>query len=343
MSTTNPKPSKSYTEFMSYTLLPVENPPTDANCGICRLHFLASETLDSLDHLHDTTSQCRVLAAATIDEATHDIAVQTRNCNHLFHKDCIYKWITGDIAAPYNQRSCPLCRTELIRYGLCARTTQLMFETQAAPIAVNQISWSYDASHERFSSLQEVEADIAAALEDFRHSSADLSQSTRNALFKSLHRVLDKPRTLLLVPETEYSYLEQLLLDGYHITDTVSIWYAYLLSLARNSFIAVSALLGTRLEPVLQHLYDIESALLYLFSDVHAAGDAEGEQVHAGMEEVFGVEGYEEVPVEVKEGSAYEDETGLKIQGAEIQGDWLMGFLWGVWGRAGVVGGGKGE
>ncbi|KAI4941917.1 hypothetical protein J4E91_010467 [Alternaria rosae] len=72
-----------YDDFVKNELIPVDTPPTDESCAICRLDFAHQDQgkeEPSDEHDFGNTTQARILAAAiaaaTVDETPHDNVVQ---------------------------------------------------------------------------------------------------------------------------------------------------------------------------------------------------------------------------------------------------------------------------
>ena len=79
---------------MKNELVPVDDPPTDGNCAICRLDFAhqdQGEDQSSDEHLFGMTTQARLLAAAlaaaTAEQTPPGNVIQIWKCNHFLHKD----------------------------------------------------------------------------------------------------------------------------------------------------------------------------------------------------------------------------------------------------------------
>ncbi|KAL1796189.1 hypothetical protein ACET3X_004729 [Alternaria dauci] len=323
-----PTLSASYTEFLECTLLPVETPPADANCGICREHFIKNEEKDSLDYLnYCTTTQSRLLAAALAaameeEEVIHGEPVQIRNCGHLFHKDCISQWVTGDVLAAHNLRSCPLCKTELVRYGLPARVEYFLLETTKAQDEVNALETQYILAYTPVQRLEELAEDVANIMEEFKYDTNNLSQPTRNLLFTHVHEVLNKQK----IWGRDMDYLAQLLLDGHSIPDAIDIWYTFKLDFAREDFNTQSKMLGEQMNPLITRLHDLEYALRDLSADVVGAGGFTMTAFEVQYNsEISGW--YEEVLIGMQQWRCFYDDTAMKIEYAVMFAEWMLAII----------------
>lgn len=286
MSTTTPTLSKNYPEFLGYTLLPVQGPPAGENCAICRQHFVKTQERDLRDELgHGTTIQSNILAAALAaarqEETPHDIVVRIRDCGHLFHRDCLCSWVTGEISAILPRRSCPLCRTELVRYGLSARAQDLLLKCRRVALAVSQLEVRYDNAYEPLRRLEEVEQEVAGVMEDFSNETNNLSKPKKDSLFTQLRNVLNKEK----IWDRDLEYLEQLLLDGHSIPESIQTWYVYKLETTEEHLQARSKEISTQLEPLRLQLLQFRVTLRYFFVDVAKACGYSDSQV-SSMEQV---------------------------------------------------------
>ncbi|RYO16542.1 hypothetical protein AA0111_g11384 [Alternaria arborescens] len=276
------RPNGSCTKIPDHTPLPVETPPSDAKRGICRLHFLESEEQDSLDFLK------------------YRIAIQFERFTAV--------------------RSCPLCDTELVHYGMIARIEHLLAQACKAQGNVTALRKRYDYAYEPFERLEELEEDVAGVMEDFRNETNNSSQPTKDSLFTQLHKVLNKNK----IWGRDLDYLEQLLLDGHSIPEAIQIWYTFKLDWAQEDFAAQSMMLGKQLDPLVDQLHELEYALQHLFADLHEFDGFLDLEIALEVQNVFGATALsDEVFEEPEEWSRWQDNTGLKIENAEIQSDWL--------------------
>ncbi|RYO48759.1 hypothetical protein AA0116_g12348 [Alternaria tenuissima] len=276
------RPNGSCTKISEHTPLPVETPPTDAKRGICRLHFLESEGQDTLDY------------------PSYRIAIQ-------------FELFTA-------VRSCPLCDTELVRYGMIARVEHLLARACKAEGNVTALRKRYDYAYEPFERLEELEEDVAGVMEDLRNETNNLSQPTKDSLFTELHKVLNKNK----IWGRDLDYLDQLLLDGHSIPEAIQIWYTFKLDWAQEDFAVQNKMLGKQRDPLIDQLHELEYALQDLFADLHEFDGFSDVEIASEVKNVFGSTALsDEVLEEPEEWSCCQDNTGMKIEYAEIQSDWL--------------------
>jgi hypothetical protein len=217
-------------------------------------------------------------------------------------------------------RSCPLCDAELIRYGMIARVEHLLAQACKAEGNVTALRKRYDYAYEPFERLEELEEDVASVMEDFRNETNNLSQPTKDSLFTKLHKVLNKDK----IWGRDLDYLEQLLLDGHIIPEAIQIWYTFKLDWAQEDFAARSKMLGKQLDPLIDELHELEYALQGLFADLHQFDGFSDLEIASEVQNVFGSTSLsDEVLEEPEEWSCWQDDTGLKMEYAEIQSDWL--------------------
>lgn len=67
-----------------------------------------SDITERMPGVSDTCAVC----LSQLDE--HDEVRELRNCRHVFHKDCIDRWVDHDADHDDNHNSCPLCRAPLL-------------------------------------------------------------------------------------------------------------------------------------------------------------------------------------------------------------------------------------
>ncbi|CAN9283985.1 unnamed protein product [Alternaria alternata] len=217
-------------------------------------------------------------------------------------------------------RSCPLCDTELVRYCMIARFEHLLAQACKAEGNVTALRKRYDYAYEPFERLEELEEDVAGVMEDFRNETNNLSQPIKDSLFTQLHKVLNKNK----IWGRDLDYLEQLLLDGHSIPEAIQIWYTFKLDWAREDFAAQSQMLDKQLNPLIDQLHKLEYALQDLFADLHEFDGFSDLEIASEVQNVFGSTAQsDEVLEEPEEWSCCQDNTGLKIEYAEIQSDWL--------------------
>lgn len=217
-------------------------------------------------------------------------------------------------------RSCPLCDAELIHYCMIARVEHLLAQACKAEGNVTALRKRYDYAYEPFERLEELEEDVAGVMEDFRNETNNLSQPTKDSLFTQLHKVLNKNK----IWGRDLDYLEQLLLDRHSIPEAMQIWYTFKLDWAQEDFAVQSKMLGNQLDPLIDQLHELEYALQDLFANLHEFDGFSDVEIASEVQNVFGSTTLsDEVLEEPEEWSCCQDNTGLKIEYAEIQSDWL--------------------
>ena len=217
-------------------------------------------------------------------------------------------------------RSCPLCDNELVRYGMIARVEHLLAQVCKAEGNVTALRKRYDHAYELFERLEELEEDVAGVMEDFRNETNNLSQPTKDSLFTELHKVLNKNK----IWGRDLDYLDQLLLDGHSIPEAIQIWYTFKLDWAQEDFAAQSMMLGKQLNPLIDQLHKLEHNFQDLFVDIHEFKGFSDLEIASEVQNVFGTTAQSDEEIEeLEEWSRWQDDTGLKIEYAEIQSDWL--------------------
>jgi len=178
----------------------------------------------------------------------------------------------------------------------------------------------YDYAYEPFERLEELEEDVAGVMEDSRNETKNLSQPTKNSLFIQLHKVLNKNK----IWGGDLDYLGQLLLDGHGIPEAIQIWYTFKLDWAQEDFAAQSKMLGKQLNSLIDQLHELEYESQDLFADLHEFDEFSDLEIASEVQNVFGSTALlDEVLEEPEEWSCCQDDTGLKIECAEIQSNWL--------------------
>jgi hypothetical protein len=83
-------------------------------------------------------------------------------------------------------------------------------------------------------------------------------------------------------------------------------------------------MLGKQLDPLIDQLHELEYALQDLFAGLHEFDGFSDMEIASEVQNVFGSTTLsDEVLEEPEEWSCCQDNTGLKIEYAEIQSDWL--------------------
>ncbi|KAJ6361779.1 hypothetical protein OIU78_002238 [Salix suchowensis] len=80
--------------------------PQQIRCGLILTTF--SDVTERMPGVCDT---CAVCLSQLRDE---DEVRELRNCCHVFHKDCIDRWVDHDHEHDENHNTCPLCRAPLL-------------------------------------------------------------------------------------------------------------------------------------------------------------------------------------------------------------------------------------
>jgi hypothetical protein len=203
---------------------------------------------------------------------------------------------------------------------MIARVEHFLAQACKAEGDVTALGKRYNYAYEPFERLEELEEDVAGVMEDFRNETNNLSQPTKDSLFTQLHKVLNKNK----IWGRDLDYLEQLLLDSHSIPEAIQIWYTFKLDWAREDFAAQSKMLGKQLDPLIDQLHEHEYALQDLFADLHEFDGFSNPEIASQVQNVFGSTALlDEVLEEPEEWSCCQDDTGLKIECAEIQSHWL--------------------
>ena len=284
-----------YDDFVKNELVPVNTQPTDGSCAICRLDFAhqdQGEDEPSDEHDFGNTTQARILAAAiaaaTVDETPHDKVVQIWKCNHFFHKDCICTWITGDVAAAVARRSCPLCKTELVRYNPLARARAVYREIRSRQEAISGLKELYSNAFTTRMKMQVLRTNIDRLRQDFSDEPNVLSTSSREYLHGQLQHLME---TADITEEQPYlDQLDQLFLGGYSVSDSIDLVYQYQLCGAEARFQGKKRDIKAQLEPVYQQLNDAEQILRELALDVYQSWHYDTEQANVALLEDFGTD-----------------------------------------------------
>jgi hypothetical protein len=164
---------------------------------------------------------------------------------------------------------------------LSARAQDLLLECRKVALAVSQLEVRYDNAYEPFRRLEEVEQEVAGVIEDFRNETNNLSEPKKNSLFTQLRNILNKEK----IWDRDLEYLEQLLLDGHSIPESIQTWYVYKFETTEEHLQARSKELSTQLEPLRLQLLQFRVTLRYLFIDVAKACGYSDSQV-SSMEQV---------------------------------------------------------
>ncbi|KAB2098936.1 hypothetical protein AG0111_0g12812 [Alternaria gaisen] len=157
-------------------------------------------------------------------------------------------------------------------------------------------------------------------MEDFRNETNNLSHLTKDSLFTQLHKVLNKNK----IWGRDLDYLDQLLLDGHSIPEAIQIWYTFKLDWAQEDFATQSQTLGKQLESFIDQLHELEYDFQDLFADLHEFHGFPDLEIASEVQNVFkSTTLVDEVLEEPEKWSCCQDNTGLKIEYAEKQSDWL--------------------
>jgi len=282
-----------YEDFVKNELVPVDSPPTDGNCAICRLDFAhqdQGEEEPSDEHYYGMTTQARILAAAiaaaTVQEARHDNVVQIWKCNHFFHKDCICTWIDGDVTATAARRSCPLCKTELVRYDPLARARAVCREIPTHQDVIRGLNNIYSNASERRAKMQGLRVNIDRLRQEFCHEPHGLSASSREYLSGQLQHLMEAAD---VTEEQSYlTRLDQFSLCGYSVSDSINLLYQHQLGMAEAKFQAQKRDIQARLQPIYTKLDEIEQILKELAEVLYQSWGYSPAHASARLLEDFG-------------------------------------------------------
>jgi hypothetical protein len=322
------EPYGTYDDFLN-ALLPVETPPTDGNCPICRIGFAEGENeeedpFDEIDHC--TTTQSRILAAALAaameDEIPQDIVVRLRNCGHLFHKGCICTWIDKNIAAPAPRRSCPLCKTELVRYGPLARVESVILVLRDMLEAIYALQLAYVEARAPLVRVTALKPHITRLMEDFRHEPWNASTTTMDSVIARLQIILENDVDRM----EDIQFLEQCLRDGRGIRDSLRLWYAAKRQAARAAFRIKDNQIRAQLIRVNRPLDEVEDILKELFLEAYSRwGYTPAEAAELLLEDfiLLPLTPTNEIPYELTEGSWHGSDTAVDLEDAVRDAEWL--------------------
>ncbi|KAI4912220.1 uncharacterized protein J4E92_010071 [Alternaria infectoria] len=290
-----------YEDFVKNELVPVDDPPTDGNCAICRLDFAhqdQGEEQPSDEHVFGMTTQDRILAAAiaaaTVEHTTSGNVVQIWKCNHFFHKDCICTWIDGDVTATAARRSCPLCKTELVRYDPLARARAVCREILTHQETINGLNVVYRNAASTRAKMQGLRINIDRLRLGFSHDPYALLTSSRDNIRVRLRNLMQAAGIT-----DERSYLDQLdqliMFGGHSVRDSVDLVYRSQLSTSAAKFESQKRDIQARLQPIYTKLDEIEQILKELAEVLYQSWGYSPAHASARLLEDFGTADPDEI------------------------------------------------
>jgi len=235
-STRTLRPCRSYSEFLNNVLEPVNDSPAGEVCAVCRLYFVKEEEHISSVMELETTTQAKILAAAiaaataAAEPATNNDVVRVRRCGHVFHKECVCTWITDDVEAPGPRRSCPCCKIELVRFGSRSRVDAFFHRFFSIDKEIDRVTTPYKTARIKYQAIEDLELDLETMLGALPKDLLELSHSSKLTFVNKLESVLQEDPDCA----QDMIYLEQLLLDGHTIYESVKLWYEYKLDMAEK-------------------------------------------------------------------------------------------------------------
>ncbi|KAI4612787.1 uncharacterized protein J4E87_010050 [Alternaria ethzedia] len=283
-----------YEDFVKNELVPVDDPPNDGNCAICRLDFAhqdQGQEVPSDEHVFGMTTQARILAAAlaaaTVEETPPGNVVQIWKCSHFFHKDCICTWIDGDVTATAARRSCPLCKTELVRYDPLARARAVYREILTHQETINGLNVVYRNAASMRAKMQGLRIDINRLRLGFSHDPYALLTSSRDNIRVRLRNLMQAAGIT-----DERSYLDQLdqliMFGGHSVRDSVDLVYRSQLSTSEAKFESQKRDILARLQPIYTKLEEIEQILKELAEVLYQSWGYSPAHASARLLEDFG-------------------------------------------------------
>ncbi|KAI4643897.1 uncharacterized protein J4E79_011169, partial [Alternaria viburni] len=290
-----------YEDFVKNELVPVDDPPTDGNCAICRLDFAhqdRGEEVSSDEHVFGMTTQARILAAAlaaaTAEQTPPGNVVQIWKCNHFFHKDCICTWIDGDVTATAARRSCPLCKTELVRYDPLARARAVYREILTHQETINELNVVYRNAASMRAKMQGLRIDIDRLRLRFNHDPYALLTSSRDNIRVRLRNLMEAAG---ITDERSYlDQLDQLIMFGdYSVRDSVDLVYRSQLSASEATFESQKRDIQARLQPIYTKLDEIEQILKELAEVLYQSWGYSPAHASARLLEDFGTADPDEI------------------------------------------------
>ncbi|KAI4703516.1 hypothetical protein J4E89_010092 [Alternaria sp. Ai002NY15] len=290
-----------YEDFVKNELVPVDNPPTDGNCAICRLDFAhqdQGEEVSSDEHVFGMTTQARILAAAlaaaTAEQTAPGNVIQIWKCNHFFHKDCICTWIDGDVTATAARRSCPLCKTELVRYDPLARAKAVCREILTHQETINGLNVVYRNAASMHAKMQGLRIDINRLRLGFSHDPYALLTSSRDNIRVRLRNLMQAAGIT-----DERSYLDQLdqliMFGGHSVRDSVDLVYRSQLSTSAAKFECQKRDIQAALQPIYTKLDEIEQILKELAEVLYQSWGYSPAHASARLLEDFGTADPDEI------------------------------------------------
>ena len=290
-----------FEDFVKNELVPVDDPPTDGNCAICRLDFALQdqgEEVPSDEHVFGMTTQARILAAAlaaaTAEQTPPGNVIQIWKCNHFFHKECICTWIDGDVTATAARRSCPLCKTELVRYDPLARAKAVCLEILTHQETINELNVVYRNAASTRAKMQGLRISIDRLRLGFSHDPYALLTSSRDNIRVRLRNLMQAAGIT-----DERSYLDQLdqliMFGGYSVRDSVDLVYRSQLSASAAKFESQKRDILARLQPIYTKLDEIEQILKELAEVLYQSWGYSPAHASARLLEDFGTADPDEI------------------------------------------------
>jgi len=317
-----------YEDFVKNELVPVDNPPTDGNCAICRLDFAhqdQGEDQSSDEHLFGMTTQARILAAAlaaaTAEQTPPGNVIQIWKCNHFFHKDCICTWIDGDVTATAARRSCPLCKTELVRYDPLARARAVWREILTHQEVISGLNNTYNNASERRAKMQGLRVNIDRLRQEFNHEAHGLSASSREYLSARLQHLMEAAG---ITEERSYlTRLDQFSLCGYSVSDSINLLYQHQLGLAEAKFQSQKRDVQARLQPIYTKLDEIEQILKELAEVLYQSWGYCPAHASARLLEDFGTADLDEISPWLLDALNGQSNVEIDLHFVVIDAEWM--------------------
>lgn len=106
------------------------------NTTICSQTIKDNLALTSFEEMKCRIPDISDTCAVCLGELkSSDLVRDLRNCCHVFHQDCLDKWVGHHSSCDDNHRNCPLCRTPLLTHS---QTLGYEFPTR------NEPDWAVD-------------------------------------------------------------------------------------------------------------------------------------------------------------------------------------------------------